>query len=385
MYSLGKNFHLKDLLQVLKVSQEISEYEVERIIFDSRIAQKGDLFIPLKGLNYDGEDFCNAAIDKGAAVLTTKIIKGPAIKVDNIYKSLLEICNFKLLSFKPKIIFITGSYGKTTVKDMLKTILGPSCHASKENENNEFGIPFTIMSMPKACEYLVVECGARNPNDFNLISKYLFCDVFILTSIAENHLTTFGTVENIINTKMELKNCLRDKSNFIDGRSIIKESILEKNIEILRQTLRLLSIEMELDNIYFNPPSGRGSIIKKHAGQIIDQTYNAHPDTVLATAYEQDANETILILGDMAELGSEEREIHYNLIKKLSKYEIFLTGDIYIGLKDRLENRKVGFFQNEQDFPNEYLSKQLKAGKKVYFKGSRSSKMERYLKILLDD
>jgi UDP-N-acetylmuramyl pentapeptide synthase len=268
---------------------------------------------------------------------------------------------------------------------MLKTILGPSCHASKENENNEFGIPFTIMSMPKVCEYLVVECGARNPNDFNLISKYLFCDVFILTSIAENHLTTFGTVENIINTKMELKNCLRDKSNFIDGRSIIKESILEKNIEILRQTLRLLYIEMELDNIYFNPPSGRGSIIKKYAGQIIDQTYNAHPETVLATAYEQDANETILILGDMAELGSEEREIHYNLIKKLSKYEIFLTGDIYIGLKDRLENRKVGFFQNEQDFPNEYLSKQLKAGKKIYFKGSRSSKMERYLKILLDD
>ena len=184
---------------------------------------------------------------------------------------------------------------------------------------------------------------------------------------------------------MELKNCLRDKSNFIDGRSIIKESILEKNREILRQTLRLLTIEMELDNISFNPPSGRGSIIKKHAGHIIDQTYNAHPDTVLATAYEQDANETILILGDMAELGSEEREIHYNLIKKLSKYEIFLTGDIYIGLKDRLENRKVGFFQNEQDFPNEYLSKQLKAGKKVYFKGSRSSKMERYLKILLDD
>ena len=379
MYSLGRKFFIMTDLNL--------EYQVERIIFDSRIAQKGDLFIPLKGLNYDGEDFCNDAIDKGAAVLTTRNISGPAPvqKVKDAYKELLEMCKTKLQELKPTIIFITGSYGKTTVKDMLKNILGPSCHASKENENNEFGIPFTILSMPKTCEYLVVECGARKPNDFDLISNYLFCDVFILTSIAENHLTTFGTVENIVNTKMKLKKCLKDKSNFVDGRSVNKESILERNKEILKKTSELLSKDLELENISFKPPSGRGNIIDKHNGQIIDQTYNAQPDTVLATANEEDPNETILILGDMAELGDKEHEMHFDLIEKLSKYEIFLTGPIYNGLKDKFENNKVEFFQNEKDFPIEYLSKQLKAGKKIYFKGSRSSKMERYLKILLDD
>ena len=379
MYSLGKKFSIMTDLNL--------EYQVERIIFDSRIAQKGDLFIPLKGLNYDGEDFCNDAIDKGAAVLTTRNISGPAPvqKVKDAYKELLEMCKTKLQELKPTIIFITGSYGKTTVKDMLKNILGPSCHASKENENNEFGIPFTILSMPKTCEYLVVECGARKPNDFDLISNYLFCDVFILTSIAENHLTTFGTVDDIINTKMKLKKCLKDKSNFVDGRNVNKESILERNKEILKKTLGLLSKDVELDNISFQPPSGRGNIIDKHNGQIIDQTYNAHPDTVLATANEENPNETILILGDMAELGDKEHEMHFDLIEKLSKYEIFLTGPIYNGLKDKVENNKVEFFQNEKDFPIEHLSKQLKAGKKIYFKGSRSSKMERYLKILLDD
>ena len=306
-------------------------------------------------------------------------------KVKDVYKELLEICKTKLLEIKPKIIFITGSYGKTTIKDMLKNILGPSCHASKENENNEFGIPFTILGMPQACEYLVVECGARKPNDFDLISNYLFCDVFILTSIAENHLTTFGSVENIINTKLKLKNCLKNKSNFVDGRKVKKESILERNKQILKETLGLLSIDMELDNISFKPTIGRGNIIDKHNGQIIDQTYNAHPDTVLATANEENPNETILILGDMAELGDKEHEIHFDLIKKLNKYEIFLTGAIYNGLKDKFENNKVEFFQNEKDFPINYLSKQLKAGKKIYFKGSRSSKMDRYLKLLLDD
>ena len=379
MYSLGRKFFI--------MTDSNFEYQVERIIFDSRIAQKGDLFIPLKGLNYDGEDFCNDAINKGAAVLTTRNINGPAPvqKVKNVYKELLEICKTKLLEIKPKIIFITGSYGKTTIKDMLKNILGPSCHASKENENNEFGIPFTILGMPQACEYLVVECGARKPNDFDLISNYLFCDVFILTSIAENHLTTFGSVENIINTKLKLKNCLKNKSNFVDGRKAKKESILEKNKEILKKTLGLLSIDMELDNISFKPSVGRGNIIDKYNGQIIDQTYNAHPDTVFATANEENPNETILILGDMAELGDKEHKIHFDLIKKLNKYEIFLTGPIYNGLKDKFENNKVEFFQNEKDFPINYLSKQLKAGKKIYFKGSRSSKMDRYLKLLLDD
>ena len=89
MYSLGRKFFI--------TTDSNFEYQVERIIFDSRIAQKGDLFIPLKGLNYDGEDFCNDAINKGAAVLTTRNINGPAPvqKVKDVYKELLEICKTK--------------------------------------------------------------------------------------------------------------------------------------------------------------------------------------------------------------------------------------------------------------------------------------------------
>ena len=70
--------------------------------------------------------------------------------------------------------------------------MGNKCHCSKENENNEFGIPYTILSMPLDTEFLVVECGARKKNDFDLISKKLFCDIFILTAITDNHLESFG-------------------------------------------------------------------------------------------------------------------------------------------------------------------------------------------------
>ena len=385
MYSLGKKLSLNELSEILEINNHTDNYFFERLVFDSRVAKKGDLFIPLKGSIHDGEKFVTDVVEQGASALTIQNICGPTLKVENIYESLLKICKYKISLFKPKIIFITGSYGKTTIKDMLKTALGSRCHASKENENNEFGIPFTILSMPSDSQYLVVECGARKTGDFDLISSILFCDLFILTAITENHLSTFGTIENIEKTKMKLRECLLQKSNFIDGREVNKNNILETNKEIVRQALTLLSFQIDINKITFDSSAGRGNIIYRHNGEIIDQTYNAHPDTVLATALEEDPEKTILILGDMAELGDDEHDIHLKTLSRLSKYEIFFTGLIYKEIKDSLDNKNHVYFNNEDDFPIKYLTKQLKARKKIYFKGSRSSKMERYLKILLDD
>ena len=235
MYSLNENKSLKELSQILGFENVKTDTNIERIIFDSKIAREGDLFIPLKGNNFDAEVFIEEVLQKGASVITKQKIFGTSIIVDNVYCSLLEICAIKLRESNAKVIFITGSYGKTTIKDMLKSVLGEKCHASKENENNEFGIPFTILSMPKNTEYLVVECGARNIGDFDLISEKLFCDVFILTSIASNHLSTFKTLENISKTKLKLKQCLKSKDNFVDGREIQNINILEKNKKIIQK------------------------------------------------------------------------------------------------------------------------------------------------------
>ena len=385
MYQLGKKLNLDELRLILGEDKKADDYSIKRIIFDSRIAQRGDLFIPLKGQKYNGENFVNSVIEKNAAVLTSQNISNQSIQVPNVYEALLKLCRYKISVLKPKTIFITGSYGKTTIKNMLMTALGSSCHVSNENENNEFGIPFTILSMPETTEYLVVECGARKQGDFDLISKFLYCDIFILTSIANNHLKTFGSVENIINTKLKLRECLIESSNFIDGRLITKEKILETNKEIVKQTLSFLSIEKNLDQIEFSPTAGRGNRINKFGGQIIDQTYNAHPDTTLATAMEEDSEETILILGDMAELGDDEKNIHATLLNQLDDYQIYFTGKIFESLKENIKNQKHIFFKGKQDFPVDYLAKQLKVGKKIYFKGSRSSKMEIYLNMLLND
>ena len=385
MYSLNENISLKKLSQILGFENVEIDANIERIIFDSRIASKGDLFIPLKGKNYDAEIFIEEALQKGASVLTKQKISGASIVVDDVYSSLLDICAIKLNKNKVKVIFITGSYGKTTIKDMLKSLLGDKCHASKDNENNEFGIPFTILTMPKNTDYLVVECGARNIGDFDLISEKLFCDIFILTAIASNHLSTFKNLENISKTKLKLKECLKNEDNFIDGRKIENNNIFEKNKEILQRTLALLSLDTDLEEFIFKPPAGRGNIIKVHGSEIINQTYNAHPDTVIATAREEDSNNTILVLGDMAELGVDENKKHEDLLNHLADFQIFLTGKIFKEVSKKTDNQNVNFFENKQDFPRDYLIKQLKAGKKVYFKGSRSSRMENYLELLLND
>jgi len=385
VYSLNENISLKKLSQILGFENVEIDANIERIIFDSKIASKGDLFIPLKGKNYDAEIFIEEALQKGASVLTKQKISGASIVVDDVYSSLLDICANKLNKNKVKVIFITGSYGKTTIKDMLKSLLGDKCHASKDNENNEFGIPFTILTMPKNTDYLVVECGARNIGDFDLISEKLFCDIFILTAIASNHLSTFKNLENISKTKLKLKECLKNEDNFIDGRKIENNNIFEKNKEILQRTLALLSLDTDLEEFIFKPPAGRGNIIKVHGSEIINQTYNAHPDTVIATAREEDSNNTILVLGDMAELGVDENKKHEDLLNHLADFQIFLTGKIFKEVSKKTDNQNVNFFENKQDFPRDYLIKQLKAGKKVYFKGSRSSRMENYLELLLND
>jgi UDP-N-acetylmuramoyl-tripeptide--D-alanyl-D-alanine ligase len=382
---LNENKSLKELSQILGFENVQTDACIERVVFDSKIAKEGDLFIPLKGKNYDAEIFIEEVLRKGASVITKQKIYGASIVVDDVYSSLLDICANKLIKNKVKVIFITGSYGKTTIKDMLKSLLGDKCHASKDNENNEFGIPFTILSMPRNTDYLVVECGARNTGDFDLISEKLFCDVFILTAIASNHLNTFKNLENISKTKLKLKDCLKNEDNFIDGREIQNKNVYQKNKEILQRALALLSVDADLEEFVFMPPTGRGNIIKLHGSEIIDQTYNAHPDTVIATAIQEDSNNTILVLGDMAELGDDEIRKHEDLLNHLGDFQIFLTGKIFKKVTKKIDNKKVNFFENRQDFPKDYLIKQLKAGKKLYFKGSRSSKMEHYIELLIND
>ena len=108
----------------------------------------------MKGERFDGEMFVEDCLNKGAACLSENPRNGAVIQVPNVYTSLLKLAQKKLENLAPLTFFITGSYGKTTIKDMLKFFIGADCHATSSNENNEFGI-FTILSMPESTKLLV--------------------------------------------------------------------------------------------------------------------------------------------------------------------------------------------------------------------------------------
>ena len=385
MYKVEGLKKLSDYADALGVASPEIDCDITSIKFDSRHSKSNDLFIPLKGQKFNGEDFTESALNNGAAIITEKSLNGLTLNVKNVYECLLKLAKKNLDSVRPKIIFITGSYGKTTIKDMLKHHLGDQCHCSKENENNEFGIPFTILSMPTNTKFLVVECGARKKNDFDLISQNLFCDIFIVTSIASNHLESFGDLESITNTKLKLKDCLINKDDFIDGREISEANFQLHNQKIVDMTMSILGITDSLNHDSFAPTKGRGNRISKFNGEIIDQTYNAHPKTIYETVAMENPDKTTLILGDMAELGKDELNIHIDVLINLKEYEIFVTGSLFKEAIKQLETSNVKHFNGLEDFPKETLVKKLDAGENLYFKGSRSSKMEQYLNLIIDD
>ena len=124
MYKVKGLKKLSDYANLLDLSAPEKDCDIATIKFDSRDAKSNDIFIPLKGKKFNGEDFTELALDNGAAVITEKNLNGLTLKVKNVYQCLLKLAKKNLETIRPKIIFITGSYGKTTIKDMLKHHLG---------------------------------------------------------------------------------------------------------------------------------------------------------------------------------------------------------------------------------------------------------------------
>ena len=190
------------------------------ITTDSRKINQNSLFLALLGEKYDGHDFCETAIKAGAqAYISTKeIINHSGIVVEDTYLALMKMARYQQQQVNPKTLAITGSNGKTTLKEMVAHILdGHESIKTKDNENNQFGIPFTVLRLKRETRFLVLECGARKLGDFDLISEYLKFDVLVITNINNSHIEIFENQTNIIKTKTKLLDGLTEGGSFIDG------------------------------------------------------------------------------------------------------------------------------------------------------------------------
>ncbi|HTY13637.1 MAG TPA: UDP-N-acetylmuramoyl-tripeptide--D-alanyl-D-alanine ligase, partial [Candidatus Omnitrophota bacterium] len=191
-------YGLKDISRALPEAQIIGPgvRSFKRIVIDSRIAGKGDLFIPIKGAKFDGSDFIPEVLKKGASVLET----------DNGLQALQQLAAYWRGKFKVTVIGVTGSVGKTTTKDMIAAVLSRKMKTLKneENFNNEIGVPLTLLRLGKNHKAAVIEMGMQGPGEIELLSRLARPAVAVVTNIGEAHLEFLKTKKNIANAKAEI-------------------------------------------------------------------------------------------------------------------------------------------------------------------------------------
>ena len=209
--------------EILKVTAAKSFEMAERITgvsTDSRNILKGDLFIALRGDNFDGHKFAGKAVEKGAAAIISDYkmdINVPQYIVGNTLTAYQQLARYHRLKMNVPVIGITGTNGKTTVKEMIDSILSdvanPLC--SEANFNNHIGVPATLLKLKKEHTHAIIEMGMNHPGEIKILSEIALPDVAVITSIGRGHIEFLGSVEKVLKAKVEILDGLNKNGSII--------------------------------------------------------------------------------------------------------------------------------------------------------------------------
>ena len=230
------------------------------ISIDTRTLNKGDIFFALPGLNNDGNDFIEDALNKGACVAISNrpslVNSKKVIFVNDVYKALNKLANYARQRTKAKIIGITGSSGKTTLKEMISSCLVDygKVHKSERSFNNHIGVPLSLARMPIDVDYAVFEIGMNNKGEILKLTNLIKPHIGIVNNVGEAHIGNFHSKKDLIeklsiiegiadggsliineNLKSDLDiNIIKNKSLNISTFGVLEDSdaYLKENIEI---------------------------------------------------------------------------------------------------------------------------------------------------------
>jgi UDP-N-acetylmuramoyl-tripeptide--D-alanyl-D-alanine ligase len=177
---------------------------------DSRAVKPGELFVAIKGETFDGNRFVDKALAEGAAAVVTSdpAMRGvPRIVAADTLTVLRDIAALHRTELDMPVIAITGSSGKTSTKDMLRAAL-PGAWASPRSFNNEVGVPLTVLATPLDAAAMVAEVGSRGRGHIEFLMPAVRPDVAVITNLGLVHLETFGTTDNLADSKFELVEAL---------------------------------------------------------------------------------------------------------------------------------------------------------------------------------
>ncbi|MFD2612805.1 UDP-N-acetylmuramoyl-tripeptide--D-alanyl-D-alanine ligase [Paenibacillus gansuensis] len=193
-------------------AEQVNDHTIEGVTTDSRKIEPGQLFIPLKGENFNGHHFVEDALGMGAALAFWETGEGeapehlPLVLVDNTLEALQQLAASYRAQLPVRVIGVTGSNGKTTTKDMVAAILSTTykVHKTQGNFNNHIGLPLTLLQLEEDTEMAVIEMGMSGRGEIDLLSSIAGPEAALITNIGESHLLQLGSRKAIAEAKLEI-------------------------------------------------------------------------------------------------------------------------------------------------------------------------------------
>ncbi len=424
-------------------------------VVDSRQLEKGNLFFAILGEKVDGHKFAGQVIENGAAAAVIEhevegVTEG-IIKVESTGKALLSAAGCYRNGFDIPVIGITGSVGKTSTKEMIASVLGEKFNVLKTegNFNNEIGMPLTLFKVRESHEAAVVEMGINHFGEMDRMAAVARPDMFVITNIGDCHLEFLGDRDGVLAAKTEGLDYMADGAPLIlngDDEKLVslkgnqrfkvlfyslenKDAaayasdivtngeegsdftlhIADKEVRVhvpvagrhmvanaLAAALVGNEMGMDIDAIKsgiekVKTISGRSNFIKKGGVTIIDDCYNANPNSMKASleVLSNCTGRRIAVLGDMGELGEGERALHYEVgeyLATLGLDAVFFSGslaeEISRGAGDNgAENL---FYIKEKETMSDILCHYIKPGDTVLVKASHFMQFDSLINDLIN-
>jgi UDP-N-acetylmuramoyl-tripeptide--D-alanyl-D-alanine ligase len=372
----------------------------------------------------------------------------PVILVKDTLTALQDLAKGYLEQLKPKVVGITGSNGKTTTKDMIAAVLETTykVHKTKGNFNNHIGLPLTILSMAEDTEIAILEMGMSASGEIELLSKIAKPDVAVITNIGEAHLLDLGSREGIAEAKLEIVKGLKKDGLFIyyGDEPLLQDRVPSLSLSTVTfgeshkndyfptniiQELNGTSFKIK-DTEYFIPVLGKHNVCNALAAyavasyfevkneaiiegfsaikisgmrlelvqgengvSVINDAYNASPTSMLAAINLLEDlkgfNQKFVVLGDMLELGENEKEFHQQVgesIKQDKISHIFTYGklgrEIANGAKQNRSDEYIHHYDDKRALI-EQLKTMVNKNDVVLVKASRGMKLEEVVNSLI--
>jgi len=459
---------LKDLIKLWGKPVNLEKIDLESPIgfvsTDTRTIKKGDFFIPLVGNKFDGHDFLDTAFSIGiqGAIVSEKfngLVPSdlPHWVVSDTLYAYQQIALLHRRNLDLPVVAVTGSVGKTTTRELIRVIMSPlgEIVSTKENENNDIGVPKTLLRGTVEDAGYVLEMGMRGLGQIEQLSSISEPDIAVITNVGRAHIGVLGSRENIAKAKSEITSNLKSNGAVIIpfGDNLLEKALREKwSGRIIRVAIEdftldwlehkdeyvaindiepdyiskidiqnnLISFEgtklklplegrhnamnflmalavakelglsaKNLNRLKINMPTGRNRLL--HCGKylVLDETYNASPESVIASLdlLVSKPGRHFAVLGTMLELGADSISLHKKVLRRA--VELGLMGIVFVSCGEECNSIK-NIIKN---LPNHDLVRTPKEaaisllpwllpGDNILIKGSRKLELEKIFPFL---